>query len=133
MSTEAIKALLYRLNNEIMNEGKLHVADEIFTQDHIHHNASGANEDVYGPEGVKQSAAEFRAFMPDIQITVEAMIAEGDMAAARWTILGTYQDEADATLAPGQKVTWSGVSFFRIRDGKICERWAYGDEPHPVV
>jgi predicted ester cyclase len=131
MSPDQVKQLLYRLNDELMNEGKLDVADELFTPDHLHRNSEGDVSQT-GPAGVKQATAALRAGFPDLHITVDALIVEGDEAAARWTCVGTYQGEPDEGWIQGQKVTWSGISFFRLRDGRICERWVYGSDPKPV-
>lgn len=125
MAPEAVKALLYRLNDEIMNGGKLTVADEIFAPNYRHWQDG---EVLSGPDAIKQMATGLRSDFPDLQITVNYLIAEGEMATSNWTCTGTYQGQPDENLKPGQKVTWSGASWFRVRGGKVCERWGYGGE-----
>lgn len=59
-----------------------------------------------------------RAMIPDIHWTLEALVAEGDLVAERWTVTGTHRPS-------GEQVTGDGLSLFAIRDGKIVEHWAY--------
>ncbi len=130
MASEAVKALLYRLNDEIMNAGQLHVADEIFAPNYRHWQGQ---EVLSGPDAVKQMASGLRGDFPDLQIMVNYLIAEGEMATSNWTCVGTYQGQPDDNLRLGQRVTWSGSSWFRVRGGKICERWGYFGAMTPVA
>ena len=59
-----------------------------------------------------------RASIPDIHWTLDALVAEGDLVAERWTVTGTHRET-------GERVTGDGMTLFRIRDGKIVEHWAY--------
>jgi predicted ester cyclase len=59
-----------------------------------------------------------RATIPDIHWTLEALVAEGELVAERWTVTGTHRPS-------GEPVTGDGMSLFVIRDGKIVEHWAY--------
>ena len=61
---------------------------------------------------------------PDINITVEDMIAEGDQAVSRYTIRGTHQGETEDFGPPtGKPVELKGITIHRFEDGKIVEEW----------
>jgi steroid delta-isomerase-like uncharacterized protein len=68
------------------------------------------------------------ASFPDLRITVDDLIAEGDKVVARLTARGTHQGTFRAIPPTGQFVQWSGIRIFRIADGKIVEHWATWDD-----
>ena len=61
---------------------------------------------------------------PDMHFTVEAIIAEGNEVAWRWTMRGTHKGMYRQYPATEREVTLKGVSFERIAGDKIMERWA---------
>jgi predicted ester cyclase len=61
--------------------------------------------------------------MPDIHVTIEDMIAEGDRLACRWECSGTHQVDFFGIPATGKKATWTGVTIYRFDSGKIVEAW----------
>ncbi len=117
MSVEEHKVLVRRFFDEIVNGGNLAVVDEIF-----------APTFPGGLDPIKATASMWRTAFPDLQISIEDMIAEGDRVVARLTIRGTHQGELRSqllgTLAPtGRQATWTGIDLFRIAGGRIAERW----------
>jgi predicted ester cyclase len=115
MSTEENKAIIRRFNEEIWSEGNLDVANEIIAADLVWHTA-----EINGIEGFKQNLTELRTGFPDLHITTEDLVAEGDKVAARITIKGTH--------APtGKQATWTATGIVRITDGKIVEMWINED------
>lgn len=128
MSTAEIKALLQRLNDEVMNEGKLEVIEELFDVNYAKRYGAHLEQADYGHEAVREMYHFLHTQYANFNVLINALIAEGELAAANWTCTGIYQGEPTTTVKPGQKVTWSGTSWFRVRDGKILERWAYGDD-----
>jgi predicted ester cyclase len=78
-----------------------------------------------GPDGPKQYlAAAFQRF-PDIHVTIEDIVAEGDRVLVRNTWRATDQKA-------GHKIEFGGIVIWRISGGKLAERWAYLETPHPV-
>ena len=112
--TEKNKAITRRLFEEVWNQRKLDVIDEIFATDFVGH--MPGSPDILGTEGLKQYITITCTTFPDFKITVEDQIAEGDKVVTRWTANGTHKPT-------GAQATWSGFSFFRIAGGKIVERW----------
>ncbi len=72
---------------------------------------------------VKTMTAAFRSIFPDFHITVESQIAEGDTVATRVSISGTHQGDYMGIEATGKHVTFRGLTYDRIVDGKVVEMW----------
>ncbi len=120
---EEQKALARRFYAEIFERGDVAVADEILTPDFVWH-----NQVPPGPAGVKTFATEMRTAFPDLRLTAEHVVAEGDRVAILWTLSGTHQGEFFGVPATGQRVMIPGLDIYRIDNGKIAELWTVGDD-----
>jgi predicted ester cyclase len=108
------KAAMGRIFEQVINEKKLDAADELFSADHeLHPEAPGIGR---GGDGMKRAFAGLHEQFPDVRVTIESMVAEGDLVAVRLTYRGT-----DATT--GQRVTWPEMVFTRFSAGKAMESW----------
>ncbi len=76
-----------------------------------------------GLDGTKQALTMWRAAFPDLTVTAEEMIAEGDKVAVRTVVRGTNSGEFMGMPATGKQVTMTGIEILRIADGKVVERW----------
>jgi len=123
--TAANKTIVRRGLEELYNQGNLDLADEIFAPEYVWHNVSGP--DVHGSEGMKEHVALVRNAFPDIHITADDMIAEGDKVVTRWTIVATHKGEFVGIPPTGVQVTFTGILISRIADGKIAEDWENSD------
>lgn len=74
-----------------------------------------------GRQTLKQSFAHWRASFPNQRLTVEDLIAEEDRVVALWTFEGTHHGEVAGIPATGKTVRYTGISAFRLRDGKMVE------------
>lgn len=119
-STEENKRLAARPHEEIFNQGKLGVADEIFAPDFAWHEPHLPPLPP-GPEGVKTFASMLRSAFPDCKLTLDATIAEDDRVAHYWSFRGTHQGEFNGIPGTGREVRVTGADFWRIRDGKLVE------------
>ena len=99
--------------------------DRQVTDDFVDHGTPG----VKGSEGVKRHITALLAAFPDLKVTIDAIVAEGDLVAVRGTWRGTQRGEFRAIKPAGAKVEFSGMVFWRVRDGKIRERWGLVDAP----
>jgi predicted ester cyclase len=97
--------------------------DPILSADFIEHNPLVA-ELPPGAEGFKMVAAGILAAFPDVDVTVDFMLAEGDLVATRHTVRASHQGEFNGIPATGIDVTWTELHLFRIADGLIVEHWA---------
>jgi steroid delta-isomerase-like uncharacterized protein len=99
------------------------IADEFF--DH----AAGAR---LGPEGVKRHIKGLQAVFPDLRVTIEDILAEGDRVAVRATWRGTHKGDFRGVPASHQPIEFTGMVFWRIAENEIVERWASVDVLGPV-
>ena len=115
-------ALVLYLNQKFWNEKIVAVLDATHSPDSIAHNPIIPGQPlpflVY-----KQVALIHITAFPDIKITNENIIAEGDKVVVRWTATGTHQAELMGIPASGRKITWTGMTIYRFADGKIVESW----------
>lgn len=125
-STEANKALIRRLIDEAFNAGNLNVIPEALADDYLDHQAGpGAPR---GPEALIRFVIAFRATLPDVEVTVEDLVAEGDRVALRVTWRGTQLGPLGNVPATGKPVAFVGYHVYRIEDGKLAEHWGLQDD-----
>jgi steroid delta-isomerase-like uncharacterized protein len=124
MSTEENKAKARRIIEEAVNKGNLAVVDEILAPNYVYHRALG---DVKGPEGLKQFFTMLRAAFPDLNATIEDMVAEGDMVAYRFTLTGTFTGEMMGMPPTGKSMAYPEAHFLRFENGKEVEEFPYAD------
>jgi steroid delta-isomerase-like uncharacterized protein len=120
MSTEQNKANSRRVFDEVLNKGNLAVVDELFNADNVVHTPTGP---VYGVEGYKQFVNMYLSAYPDLQFTIEDLLAEGDKVVARWTGTGTHQGSLMGIPPTGKRVTVTGMNINRFENGKFLEVW----------
>jgi predicted ester cyclase len=108
----------------IWNEGDYDVADEIFHPQAI---APDAPQLPLGPEGCKTAARLFRDAFPDFHLTVEDVIAEGDLVVCRFRQTGTHQGELFGIAPTGRSVDFGEIALCRIADGRIISSWFQTD------
>ena len=121
--SEENKAIARRALEEVWSgQGDLDAADELFASNFVGHDPASP-EDISGPEGVKELASMFRNAFPDVQLSVEEQVAEGDMVVTRWIASGTHQGEMMGIAPTGKRVRVAGTSVERVVEGKIEETW----------
>jgi steroid delta-isomerase-like uncharacterized protein len=127
MTIEANRALILRFYEEVWNRGNVDVAQEVFAADYARHDLRPSVA-LPGPEGQAKIAADFRLAFPDLRMTVDLVVSEDDLVAARWTTTGTHTGPWAQVAPTGMHVTFSGMNVFRVRDGKIVELWNHRDD-----
>jgi predicted ester cyclase len=98
----------------------LHVVaiDELIDPNWVQHDPA-TPEELRRIEGARQLVKVYRGAFPDVHITVEDQVAEGDKVVTRWTTLGTYQGELMGVEPSGNQVTVRGISIDRFSGGKF--------------
>jgi steroid delta-isomerase-like uncharacterized protein len=114
---EIMKNLILRLYNEVWNQGKMEVVDEIYAPNFQTSLVAG------GKEGFKKYVAGLKAGFPDLKFRTDNQFTEGDMVASQWTVTGTQTGSFMGIPPTGKKATIVGVSFNRIENGKIAQSW----------
>jgi steroid delta-isomerase-like uncharacterized protein len=124
--SEENKAVARREVEEIFAQGNLDAAEEIYASDYVSHDP--ASGEIRGIEGAKQFAAKFRQAFPDLQPTIEDMVAEGDKVVTRFSARGTHQGETEDFGPPtGNRVEITGITIEQFAEGKIVEEWTNYD------
>jgi predicted ester cyclase len=126
MSTEENKAIVRRFLEGIFTQGNPDVVDELADPNFVVHDPSSEAGDV-DAHGVKGSIAWSHSAFPDLRVTIEDQVAEGDKVATRWTVRGTHQGEMMGAAATGNQVTFTGTQTDHISAGKIAESWSNWD------
>ena len=124
-NSEDAKDFVRRHFEDFVNRQDLGAADRNFTADYRENGTDVPPGLPAGPAGPKQYlAAAFKRF-PDIRVTVEDIIAERDKVVVRNTWRATDSES-------GQRIEFGGIVIWRLAGGKLAERWAYLQAPHPV-
>ena len=127
MSTEENKAIVRRINDEVWSEGHLDVIDELIADDFVA-TVVGAPEQIRGPQGFREFVVMYRTAFPDLRITVDEQVAEGETIVTRWTATGTNEGELMGIPATGKQATTAGININRISGGKLVEGWGLFDQ-----
>jgi steroid delta-isomerase-like uncharacterized protein len=126
MSLHENKTIARRYFEEVLSEGNLALLDELAADDMVDHAGSAAGW-LPGRAGFKQHVTLFRTAFPDLRVTVDDMVAEGDTVVAFWTVSGTHNGEWWGVPATGKHLTITAVSTIRIENGQIAEYRARAD------
>ena len=88
----------------------------------------GLGEDLHGPDGFLAFHAAYRDAFPDLRVTVDHLVAEGDYVAARWRAAATHRGGGLGFAATHKPVVMSGMVFTRLENGKLAEGWNSFDQ-----
>ena len=109
--------------DEIWNKGRLDAIEELLAEDGIVHGLGEAGGEVSGPAAFRPFVERLRGAFPDIEVKVEQVVDDGELIAARWVATMTHQGDHLGAPASGKRVTVTGMSMTRLRDGKLVEGW----------
>jgi len=122
MSTaEQNKALVRRMTEAFYNQGHVELAEQFFADTYVHHDSAAPQ--VRDRDGRKRELRAFLVGCPDLHITTDDLVAEGDRVAKRWTMHATHTGDLSGLPPTGKRITVSGLELFRLADGKIVECW----------
>lgn len=122
---EKMKQFIRNHFEEFVNRRNLEVADVNFAPDFVDHGSDVPPGTPPGPQGAKQYVGGALKRFPDMHVTVEDVIAEGDKVVVRNTWQGTDRNS-------GKKLRFGGIVIWRVAEGKLTERWAYLENPKTV-
>src|SRR5438067_2254256 len=126
MNEDKNKEIVRRFIEEMWNQRKLQVADELFAADCVTHqlrsgeNAAGIPRSA---ESVKREAAAWLTGFPDLKFILEQMIAAGERVVSHCTMRGTHSGAWMGISPTGRNVSVPIITIHRIADGKIAEDW----------
>ena len=122
MLTDDNKALVQKFYEEIVNQKNLTALGQFVAPNAVNHTVPSGF-----PQGPSQFLGlHFNAF-PDLTVTVEDLLADGDKVVARVSIRGTHQGALRAVSPTGKPFTGMAINIFRIVNGKMVEHWGLAD------
>jgi predicted ester cyclase len=130
--SEENKRLVKDFFEEVWNNKNLDLLDVVYSPDFVLHalwqntSAGGAIE-AHGIEPAKKVIGGWLAGFPDMTVTVDDQVAEGDKVGSRHTSTGTHTETFMGMAPTGKKATITGMTITRIENGKMVEAWTAWD------
>ena len=113
---------------EGLNRGDVSVADVVFARDCVLH-ITGVADPVRGVGPLKELFSGLLRAFPDLHLTIEDQLVQGDRAAFRWRASATHTEPLGAAPPTGKPVGLDGLIVDRVADGRVQERWEQWDQP----
>ena len=116
------KAVYRQFIEEVVNRGNFALADELLADEIIEYEVLPEGLPPNG-DGIRQLFKLLRHAFPDLRITIEDLLNDGDKVIARVTLRGTHQAEFLGIAATGRRVEYEAIDISRVVDGRIAEHW----------
>lgn len=128
MTSENHKTVARLLIQTVFNEGRLAMTPAFFTADARHHELDGTPADQRrGPVPFAEIVGCYRYAFPDLRVTIDGQVAEGDRVVSLLRMEGTQTGRLMGIGASGRSVAVKGVRIDRLVDGRIAESWFHWD------
>ncbi len=111
---------------EAINTGNLEKFHQLMSQDVKDHDP--APDQGPGPEGFVQFFSKFRSAFPDLEVSVDHMVADEENVSIAYTVTGTHKGDFMGIQPTNKAIKARGVQIARFENGKIVERWGSSDE-----
>lgn len=121
--SEKNKAVARRFLEELWNRSNFDVVNELLARDYDGHSSTV----IRGPEGAIAFIPVVRTAFPEFRFEIIDQIAEGDKVATRWKLFGTHEGPFQGTPPSGRKIEMTGITIFRLADGRLVEGWTNED------
>ncbi len=118
------KSVAEQYANKVWNEQEISAVDQFVHPDVVIHSLLG---DFHGQGPMKEVVKTWLKAFPDMRVTNQLVIAENDAVSIQWSVKATHGGEFKGKKPTGKSITYSGVTVYRVKDGKIVEYWAYID------
>ncbi|HYO92801.1 MAG TPA: ester cyclase [Pyrinomonadaceae bacterium] len=123
-ATEDARQLVHRWFEEVWNQGRADAIEEMFAEDGIAHGlADESGAPLRGTSVFREFHKKFRGAFPDIVVTVEDTVVEGDKVAARCSVRAMHAGDDLGFAATQKPMEITGMTMARVKDGKIVEAW----------
>ena len=122
------KAVLERWFEEVWNQGREQVVDELMAPDAVAIGLGEMDQDVHGPSEFKIFLRNMRQALPDVRIDMEDTTTEQDKISARVVLKGTHHGNGLGVAPTGNAVSIRGIVMVRVAAGKIVEGWNSWDQ-----
>ncbi len=119
-----LKRIARSITEDIYSQGKMELFDQHFSPRYVYHDPIAGDLDV---NGEKNFVRMLRGGMPDLNVVVQSVIAEGDVVCVRWTARGTHRGELFGAPPSGRPVSMTGIDIVRFEGEKVAEVWTEGN------
>ena len=126
--TEANKALVRRWFKEVWNEGREATIDELFAESGVGYGLGDGEAEVHGPAQLKHFVRNLRGSLPDLQISIQDIMAEEDKVMVRVLLEGTHSGSGLGVPPSGRRIRVAGIVLIRISKGQFVEGWNSWDQ-----
>ena len=126
--TETNKGLVRRWFREVWNEGRESTIDELFAEGGIAYGLGDGETEVRGPAELKPFVRNLRGVLPDLQISIQDIMAEDDKVMVRILLEGTHAGSGLGVPPSGRKIRVAGIVVIRISKGQLVEGWNSWDQ-----
>jgi steroid delta-isomerase-like uncharacterized protein len=103
---------------EAINTGNVALLEKFVAPDYVEH-----SEGFEGVEAFRQQITAFRAAFPDLHVSIDDLLTNGDRFASRTTVTGTHTGDLMGMPATGKRISVEAVDIGRIENGQAKERW----------
>lgn len=117
--SEQNKALVRRVIEEIVNQGNLELVNQLVSPEYSYFEPTVGS--MRGREGYRGIVTTYRSAFPDMNLTIDEQIAEGDSVVTRWRAEGTHRGELMGIAPTGKRVSVQGVAISRIKNGQLAD------------
>lgn len=121
---EKNKEIARRVIEEILGQGNFELAEQLYAKDFVNH---GLTRDISLKED-QEAARGWKQAFPDLKMTADLLIAEGDLVTVVWIASGTNTGTGNGLPATGKSGRMRGITIWRIVDGKLREEWSAFDQ-----
>ena len=126
MSVEQNKVIVIRNFEELLNQEKKSVIDEIYAADVVIHDPFMGT--VSGRDAFKQLLGTFDTAFPGHRVQVDHILAEGDLVSVVHTHTAKHTGQFMHLAPTGRDIAVNGIEVFRLSNGKIVEFWRHDDD-----
>ena len=123
--SEQNKALVRRFLDQVFNNARPEVIDELLADDYVDHSASPGQ--APGAAGTRQVYDMYRTAFPALRVEIHDLVAEDDLVVVRATFTGTSRGPLMGAPPTGKPVQIASMVIVRLRDGLFVERWEQMD------
>ena len=124
--SDANKAVVRRWFDEGLNEKRLEAINELFAEAYVWHGPGEVL--VNGQTGLRELAQSYLTAFPDLRLTIEHQVVEGEYVVTRVTARGTHNGPFGEIAPTGKTVAVTSIQISRLEAGKIVEDWQQFDE-----
>lgn len=123
-------AVVRRWFEEVWNQRRAEAITELLGDESVCHGDEGP---IRGAEEFTQRLYNpFVAAFPDLRINLDGEVEQGDQVVVRWTAVGTHSGDGLGFPPTGQPVTFQGITWVQVRDGKLHLGWQHTNIPEVI-